>query len=167
MHLCTIVPVTWQWMHSAMHQCQMNSQYRLHLHSAPVEGRTGGLSDMDNPQVYIRHKDVRPSSHQKNHFFSTKKKAINKTKLKIAEKKKKKMLSSQFSNIRRTRFDQSSPVHPVSESRGGYPERDIRRTKDKGRRKSSCLILDIRMQDGSRGQAEGREQQTLLKYVHG
>ena len=31
----------------------------------------------------------------------------------------KKMLSSYFSNIRRTRFDQSSPVHPVSESRGG------------------------------------------------
>ena len=32
---------------------------------------------------------------------------------------KKKMLSSQFSNIRRTRFDQSSPFQPVSESRGG------------------------------------------------
>ena len=29
------------------------------------------------------------------------------------------MLSSQFSNIRRTGFDQSSPVQPVSESRGG------------------------------------------------
>ena len=29
------------------------------------------------------------------------------------------LLSSQFSNIRRTRFDQSSPVQPVSESRGG------------------------------------------------
>ena len=29
--------------------------------------------------------------------------------------KKKKLLSSQFSNIRRMRFDQSSPVQPVSE----------------------------------------------------
>ena len=29
------------------------------------------------------------------------------------------MLLSQFSNIRRTQFDQSSPVHPVSESSGG------------------------------------------------
>ena len=27
--------------------------------------------------------------------------------------------------MRRTRFNQSSPVHPLSESRGGYPERDI------------------------------------------
>ena len=31
----------------------------------------------------------------------------------------KKMPSSKFSNIRRTRFDQSSPVQPVSKSRGG------------------------------------------------
>ena len=31
----------------------------------------------------------------------------------------KKMLSFEFSNIKRTRFDQSSPVHPVSESREG------------------------------------------------
>ena len=30
-------------------------------------------------------------------------------------------------------FDQSSPVHPVSESRAGDHERDARRTKDKGR----------------------------------
>ena len=29
------------------------------------------------------------------------------------------MLSSQFSNIRRTGLDQSSPVHPVSDFRGG------------------------------------------------
>ena len=29
------------------------------------------------------------------------------------------MLSSWFSNIRNTRFDQSSPVKPISESRGG------------------------------------------------
>ena len=44
---------------------------------------------------------------------------------KIEEKKcRKKMLSSQFSNRRRTRFDQSSPVQPVSESRGGFPEHD-------------------------------------------
>ena len=37
------------------------------------------------------------------------------------------MLSSQFSNIRRTRFDQSSPVQPILDFRGGAggsPERD-------------------------------------------
>ena len=34
----------------------------------------------------------------------------------LAEKKN---LSSYFSNIRRTQYDQSSPVQPVSESRGG------------------------------------------------
>ena len=38
----------------------------------------------------------------------------------FAKKRKEKvMLSSHFSNIRRTQFDQSSPVQPVSESRGG------------------------------------------------
>jgi hypothetical protein len=31
----------------------------------------------------------------------------------------KQTLSTYFSNIRRTGFDQSSPVHPVTESRGG------------------------------------------------
>ena len=31
---------------------------------------------------------------------------------------------SQAGQLRRLVFDQSSPVHPVSESRGGYPERD-------------------------------------------
>ena len=31
----------------------------------------------------------------------------------------KKLLSSKLLNIRTTRFDQSCPVHPVSESRGG------------------------------------------------
>ena len=36
----------------------------------------------------------------------------------------KKMLSSQFCYLRRLVFDQSSKVHPVSESRGS-PERDI------------------------------------------
>ena len=34
----------------------------LQLHSALAAGQR---SDMDDPQVYIRHKDVRPSSHQK------------------------------------------------------------------------------------------------------
>ena len=34
----------------------------LQRHSALADGQ---WSDMDNPQVYIRHKDVRPSSHQK------------------------------------------------------------------------------------------------------
>ena len=47
------------------------------------------------------------------------------------------MLTSQFSNIRRTQFDQSSLVQPVSESRGGSLG-----VTDKGR-KSSCLILDM------------------------
>ena len=48
-------------------------------------------------------------------------KNLENLKRKRKEKKlqKKKMLSSQFSNIRRTRFDQSSPVQPASESRGG------------------------------------------------
>ena len=37
----------------------------------------------------------------------------------FAEKKKQKIICSYFSNIRRPQFDQSSPVQPVSESRGG------------------------------------------------
>ena len=57
------------------------------------------------------------------------------------KKKKKKMLSSQFSNIRRTGFDQSSPVNPVSEYRGGPLSVTHEHTYE-GRRKSSCLILD-------------------------
>ena len=44
--------------------------------------------------------------------------------------KKKKMLSSQFSNIRRMGFDQSSPVQPVSESRGGSLSATDGRTKE-------------------------------------
>ena len=52
----------------------------------------------------------------------------------------KKTLFSYFCHLRRLVFDQSSPVHPVSELRGGgYPERNGVRTKA---RKSSCLILD-------------------------
>ena len=43
---------------------------------------------MDNPQVYIIHKDVRPSSHQKNHFFSKKKKNLGRKK--ISPKKRRK-----------------------------------------------------------------------------
>ena len=50
---------------------------------------------------------------------------------------RKKMLSCQLSNIRRTRFDQSSPVNPVSVFRGGK----LSVTKDE-RKKSLCLILD-------------------------
>ena len=57
----------------------------LQLHSALADGRR---SDMDNSQVYIRHKDVRPSSHQKKIL-----KKKNKTK-KNKKKKRKKMLSS-------------------------------------------------------------------------
>ena len=65
-----------------------------------------------------------------NHFFSKKNK--------IEEKKTaKKMLASYFSNIRRTRFDQSSPVQFVSESRAGSLSV---REDGGGRRKSLCLI---------------------------
>ena len=42
--------------------------------------------------------------------------------------------------MRRLVFDQSSPVHPVSESRGVYPERDGRRT-DEGRTDGRTEIL--------------------------
>ena len=41
------------------------------------------------------------------------------------------MLSSYFSNIRRTRFDQSSPVQHVSESRGGSTSVTNKRTEKK------------------------------------
>ena len=54
------------------------------------------------------------------------------------------MLFSQLSNIRRTRFDQSSPVQPVSESRGG----PLSMTEEDGggrSRKSSCLIWDVKI----------------------
>ena len=50
------------------------------------------------------------------------------------------MLSSQFSNIRRTRFHQSSPVQPVSDFRGGSTNLTHKRTNE---RKSLCLILDL------------------------
>ena len=47
-------------------------------------------------------------------------------------RKEKKTLLSQFSNIKNMRFDQSSPVQPVSESRGGGPSvtEEDERTKD-------------------------------------
>ena len=47
----------------------------------------------------------------------------------------KKMQSSKFFNIRRTRFDQSSPAQPVSNFRGvstSVTEEDEQRTKDEG-----------------------------------
>ena len=44
---------------------------------------------------------------------------------------------TQFSNIRRKRFHQSSPVQPVSEFRGGSTS-----VTENERKKSSCLILD-------------------------
>ena len=53
------------------------------LHSALADGQR---SDMDNPQVYIRHKDKGPSSHQKKHFFSKKNLFLTKFVL-LAEKK--------------------------------------------------------------------------------
>ena len=58
------------------------------------------------------------------------------------------MLFSQFCQLRRLIFHQSSPVYPVSESRGGgkyerYGWMKSRQSLDNGR-KSSCLILDTR-----------------------
>ena len=57
----------------------------------------------------------------------------------LADLKTIKMLSSQFFHLRRLVFDQSSPVHPFSESRGGYHER-----YGGGARSTEilCLILD-------------------------
>ena len=81
-------------MHSAMRSVsdelpiQAPVTAALQLHSALVDGPR---SDMDNPQVYTRHKDVRPSSHQKNHFFFNKNFFERKKK---SQKKEKKMLSS-------------------------------------------------------------------------
>ena len=49
---------------------------------------------------------------------------------------KKERKKSQLCHLRRLFFDQSSPVHPVSESRGG----SLSVTHG---RKSSCLILDL------------------------
>ena len=51
-------------------QIQAPAPAALQLHSALADERR---SDMDNPQVYIRHKDVRPSSHQKKSLFFKKK----------------------------------------------------------------------------------------------
>ena len=49
------------------------------------------------------------------------------------------MLSSYFSNIRTMRLDHSSPVHPVSESRGG----SMSVTKGGGARTSLGLKWDV------------------------
>ena len=49
------------------------------------------------------------------------------------------MLSSKFSNIRNTRFHQSSPVQPISEFRG-VPR--ALQTDEGEVRKSLCLILE-------------------------
>ena len=52
------------------------------------------------------------------------------------------MPSSKFSNIWRTRFDQSSSVHPRFRIQGGYPERDGgRRTKDERMNERTKEIL--------------------------
>ena len=66
---------------------------------------------------------------EKNH---KKLRKISKNHLKKKKKIKKK-------KIRRTQIDHTSPVHPVSESSGGYRKRYGQRTNE---RKSSCLILD-------------------------
>ena len=87
------------------------------LHSALADGRRSDMDRprTDNPQVLIRHKDVRPSSPQKNHLKENKK---NEERKKLPKKEKKNAILL-VSNIRRTRFDQSSPAQPISESRGG------------------------------------------------
>ena len=74
----------------------------------------------------------------KNHFFFKKFFLLNF--FFCRKKRKKKMHSSQFSNIRRTRFDQSSPVQPVSESRGGSTSVTEKKNEQ---RKSLCLIFDV------------------------
>ena len=57
---------------------------------------------------------------------------------------KKKIISSEFSNSRNLVFDQSSPVQPVSEYRGGDLSVTKKKKKKKSEevRKSLCLILD-------------------------
>ena len=62
MHLCTIVDAQCNASVSDEFPIQAPATAALQLHSALVDGPR---SDMDNPQVYIRHKDVRPSSHKK------------------------------------------------------------------------------------------------------
>ena len=52
------------------------------------------------------------------------------------------MLSSQFSNIMYTRFNQSFPVQPISESRGGGTLNVIKSEQSPDGRTSLCLILD-------------------------
>ena len=84
MHICTVVDAQCNASVSDEFPIQAPATAGLQLHSALVDGPR---SDMDNPQVYIRHKDVRPSSHQKNHFFSTKK--IFGEKKNVRQKKKK------------------------------------------------------------------------------
>ena len=50
-------------------------------------------------------------------------------------------LSVQFSNIGNTQFDQSSPVHPFSESRGS--PLSVTEEEEENKRKLFCLLKDI------------------------
>ena len=81
MHLCTIVDAQCTASVSDEFPIQAPATAALQLHSALVDAPR---SDMDNPQVYIRHKDVRPLSHQKNHL-----KKKRKEKKKFTKKRKK------------------------------------------------------------------------------
>ena len=72
----------------------------------------------------------------KNHFFKTKKLLLKKF---FLEKREKKNAILLVFNIRRTRFDQSPPVQPISDFRGGGGPLSL--TKDGW--KSSCRILDV------------------------
>ena len=54
-------------------------------------------------------------------------------------RREKKMLLSQFCHLRRLVFNQSSPVHPVSESRGG----GLSVKEEDGRRRTDILVSNI------------------------
>ena len=95
---------------------------------------TQNLGTKNKSRNLLGQKNHPTSWDKKNHQpLRTKKHPTNLKKKNLATQK---MPFSYFSNIRRTQFDQSSPVHPFSESRGGT----MSVTKDK--RKSLCLILD-------------------------
>ena len=102
----------------------------ISLHSALADGRRSDMDrpQTDNPQVYIRHKDVRPSSHQKNHL---KKERKMKEKKNYRKKRRKKCYPLSFSILggrNSTRALQSNSF----QNPGGVPW--AWRTKDEGQR---------------------------------
>ena len=81
MHLCTIVDTQCNASVSDEFPIQAPATAALQLHSALADGPQ---SDYDNPKVYIRHKYIRQSSHQK---ITLKKKTNFLKKTKILPKK--------------------------------------------------------------------------------